>query len=159
MKSEDLHLLINEEIYIIDKKEKVSSAEEKEYVIEHAPEIEVNHSQLDKTPSIPVIKSEEEISFVPVAFFHESSNENDLVLLQKIIEACKLHSDQYQVFANGFNKEVKFEKALVFVATAKKFYDPIPFEGGQILCSRPLNEIANNQSEKVKLWGALKGFI
>lgn len=162
MDPENLHLLIHEEIYVINENQVESSSKEERVsdITQESPKTELEHKIVEKIPVIPQ-KSEitENEKVVQVAVFHESINESELELLKKIIEACKLTPDQYEVFANGFNKEVKFKKALAFVASAKKFYEPIPYQESQILCSKPLNEIANNQQEKVQLWSALKEFL
>ena len=170
MDQNHLHLLIDEEIYIIGKdaestEEKVETSPGENLAVaepeeEQSPPEEVKRGHIEETPTIPETPIEpEKEKVIPVAIFHESSSESEIELLKKIIEACKLTPDQYEVFANGFNKEVKFQKALVFVAKAKTFYTSIPYQGSQILCSKPLNEIASNQQEKVKLWGALKEYL
>ena len=161
MDQEHLHLLINEEIYAIGKEAKVSPDESQETISDVAPkkDKEIKRGHIEETPSIPVAMEESTEKVIPIAIFHESSSESDLELLQKIIGACKLSPEQYQVFASGFNKKVQFKKALVFVASAKKFYESVLYQDGQILCSKPLSEIANNQQEKAKLWGALKVFL
>ena len=166
MNREDLYLLIHEEIYVVEKEGSAVSEEpsikaeadtkipapssEPDAVANHAPD---TVPSVSKTPTATSPQSS--ISF---AIFHDAEAQEELELLGKIIDACELPNGSYEVFANGFNKEVKFEKALVFVATAKKFYVPIPYENSQILCSKPLHEIANDKQEKVKLWGALKNF-
>ena len=164
MNREDLHLLINEDIYLIqdDIKGDQIIAEtnhptenQKEEV--HGPPSEVQ-GVVEPATMVPE-KVQVDERTIPVAIFHESSDDSELELLQKIISACKLNPDSYQVFANGFNKEVKFHKALIFVASSKSFYTAIPYQGSQLLCSKPLKEIAENQQEKVKLWGALKTFF
>ena len=164
MDKEHMHLLINEEIYLVKEDAQAST------VSENAPLPEKAAESKEQKPEVVTPKVEEEIiletakaetseTTIPVAVFHESTTENELDLLQKIISACKLEPDTFQVYANGFNKEVKFKKALVFVASSKSYYTPIPYQGGEILCSRPLVEIQNNQEEKVKLWSALKTFF
>lgn len=160
--SENLHLLIHEEIYVIGNRHKdiaknPAYTSNKPLSADHQKE--TKQGLMEEIPTIPVTNEKAEERIFPVAIFHDSSDKKDLELLRKIIDACKLIPDQYEVFANGFNKEVKFKKALVFVAAANQFYVPIPYKGGQILCSKPLNDIAANQQEKVKLWGALKGYI
>lgn len=164
MNREDLHLLINEEIYLIQ-----DDAKDDQIVLETDPTAENLNEEAPNPPSevkkvvepaaVVPEKVQVEERTIPVAIFHESSDDSELDLLEKIISACKLESDSYQVFANGFNKEVKFHKALIFVASSKSFYTAIPYQGSQLLCSKPLKEIAENQQEKVKLWGALKTFF
>jgi len=164
MDRDHLHLLINEEIYVIsdDKAENQetedvskTTVEEISTVSESAPEPLTKN--IPSTPEVP--KTEVAETVIPVAVFHESSESHELELLQKIIDACNLETGSYEVFANGFSKEVKFKKALVFVDASKSFYQPIPYQGSQILCSKPLSEITTNQQEKVKLWNALKVFF
>lgn len=164
MNREDLHLLINEEIYLIkdDAKGDQIMAETdlpSETRKEEAPSPPSEVQKVAEPATVVPEKVKVEEDTIPVAIFHESSDDSELELLQKIISACKLEPDSYQVFANGFNKEVKFHKALIFVASSKSFYAAIPYQGSQLLCSKPLKEIAQNQQEKVKLWGALKTFF
>ena len=163
MDKEHLHLLIDEEIYIVGEDEAQPAvateptAEPKEEVTET---VETPAEHVEETPPIPQVKVEKPIEqVIPFAVFHESSNEAEIELLQKIIDACKLNPADYQVFANGFNKEVKFKKALVFVPQAKAFYEPIPYQDSQFLCAKPLDQIAGNQQEKAKLWKALQAFV
>ncbi|GAB4231521.1 MAG: hypothetical protein Tsb0034_03930 [Ekhidna sp.] len=169
MDSDHLHLLIHEEIYKIPDKKTVNtydqgeSKTEKAVVAEEAPVDKkiLNHEHHDETPKIPAIQHETpaEEKVVPVAIFHEATDASQLELLQNIINACKLSVDQYQVFANGFNKEVKFKKAVVFVQTAKVYYESVPYQQSQILCSKPLNILTQDKQEKAKLWQALQSFL
>ena len=166
MNSEDLHLLIHEEIYAIKAHSGEQSEESHEDIAIHRQEV-VEEKISEKAPDVPVVDtskpSEEapsnERDVIPVAIFHEATSNNELDLLQKIIAACGLEVDQYTVFASGFNKEVKFAKGLIFVSAAKKFYEVIPYQTSQILCSKPLDVIASDQNEKVKLWNALKRYL
>lgn len=182
MDKEHLHLLIHEEIYQISEEdvvddvqpapatEAVSEAaamvkEPEEPTSIHVEKEELEHPHQEETPKIPDVHHEEpaaakiEERIIPFAVFHEASEPSEVALLQKIIAACKLENDHYQVFANGFNKEVKFHKALVFIPEAKAFYIPIPYKDSQFLCSKPLSLIANDVQEKAKLWGALQQFL
>ena len=171
MDQEHLHLLINEEIYRIQD-EPVLREEEKEEILEDSPSVrepetikmdqsELEHEHHEETPHIPEVKtlSKEKEHVIPFVVFHESSDPAEIDLLHKIIAACNLDQGQYQVFANGFNKEVKFEKALVFVTTAKAYYTPVPYKDSQFLCSQPLQVLVNDQQEKAKLWAALRTFV
>jgi len=170
MDKEHLHLLINEAIYLIptehgdsgkteaDALEDKTKTEnlESEKILEEKKAGTIDE-EYPSTPAEPTI--DPELSPLSLAIFHESTSEADIQLLQKIISACKLETDSFEVFANGFNKEVKFEKALVFVEKSKAFYEPISYQDGQILCSKPLHQIAVNQGEKAKLWAALQKFV
>ncbi len=160
MDHEHLHLLINEEIYQIGN-DSFESPDMAVQVPEKKPEIKQTSTvqESTKTPSDPKSVSARIDEVIPVAIFHETTEESELILLQKIIDACGLETTSYQVFANGFNKEVKFKKALVFVSSSKSYYEPIPYQKSHILCSRPLKEIQNNQQEKMKLWTALKNYL
>ena len=183
MDKEHLHLLIDEEIYLInevrhdvsvtqesDQKDTREVEEVEEVMESHSPTIHIDQEELDhphkeETPKIPEVHhhstaSEENKSQpIPLAIFHEASNEAEIALLQKIIDACNLKTEDYQVFANGFNKEVRFIKGLIFTGTAKKYYTPVPYQKSQFLCSKPLAEIINDVQEKGKLWIALKSFV
>ena len=180
MDREHLHLLINEDIYLLPQEEKTLKLNKEQVSIseitanEH-PEITPDSKQIapeesekevpEETPKIPELQPiREEVAPpvqkpIPLAVFHESDNDAEIGLLQKIINACKIPEENYQVFANGFNQEVLFDKALVFVAKAKAFYAPIPYKGSQFLCSKPLSVLINDQQEKAKLWAALQKFV
>ena len=171
MEKENLHLLINEEIYLIRDKTEVEEvtkepiaaealqAKEPEAIKLDPPEID--HEHHEETPHIPEVKTLQEKTekAIPFAVFHESSDPAEIDLLQKIIAACNLENTHFKVFANGFNKEVKFEKALVFVTTAKAYYTPVPYQQSQFLCSQPLSVLLSDQQVKAKLWTALKAFL
>ncbi|MEM0938385.1 MAG: DNA polymerase III subunit psi [Bacteroidota bacterium] len=169
MDKEYLYLLIHENIYLVDESKSELIPKEQKGEEQKSPlktiksvsdEVKVAKDNAYELADIPEEKQKRPGGqVVSIAIFHESSDRSDLELLQKIIEACKLSNDQYQVFANGFNKEVSFEKALVFVSKAKIFYQVIPYQNSHILCSKPLNQIAGNPQEKAMLWKALQGFI
>ena len=158
MDKEHLHLLINEKIYLIDEEERRTISQE-DTKIEHQTDSSQTFSEKPEDVHPEARDENPNERVVPLAIFHESSSEPDLELLQKIIEACKLEKDSYTVFGNGFNKTSKFRKALVFVAKATIFYEPIPYEESQILCAKPLSQISSDQQEKKKLWQALQKFI
>lgn len=182
MDKEHLHLLIDEEIYLINeethdagvmqeadqedtKKMAIDENNESHSTTIHIDQEELHHPHKEETPKIPEVHhhytpaEEKESQPIPLAIFHEASNDAEIALLQKIIDACNLKTEDYQVFANGFNKEVRFTKGLVFTSTAKKYYTPVPYQKSQFLCSKPLNEIINDVREKGKLWTALKSFV
>lgn len=111
------------------------------------------------SPEIPIRQKEEEKETIPFAVFHSSSNTEEMELLQKIIDACKIPEAEYIIYSKGFDQSVLFKKALVFVPEAKAFYSPIPYKGSQFLCSKPLSDLAKDQQEKGKLWVALQAFL
>jgi len=157
-----LHLLINEEIYLIDPMEKQYIPSKDEPTKHKADPSQASSEKREikypkETPVVSNKKTEEQV--LPLVIFHESSVEPELQLLQKIIEACKLKEGSYTVFGNGFNEASKFKKAIAFVAEPKTFYEPIKYQGSQILYAKPLSQIANDQREKAKLWSALQKFI
>lgn len=180
----DLHLLLDEEIYLIQEEtsaEQIESSlpqqEEAARPAVDAPQEEEDvptaKAGAEDTPVEAPLPPQPEAAtsaqdaeqakasdpIIPVAIFHETTSQADLALLDKIISACKLDHGTFQIMANGFSKEVTFQKALVFVEKSKAFYEPIPYRDGQILCSRPLHQIAVDQGEKAKLWGALQQFL
>lgn len=183
MEKEHLHLLIHEEIFLLpqDKIAEEETVNEEKEVQESTavaePEAELivkpEEAKADpdtetkdipeeelkqESPEIPV-KEVEEPTEIPLAIFHSSTNEAEIELLQKIIDACKVPADEYKIFGNGFDQSVQFKKALVFVPEAKSFYTPIPYKGSQFLCSKPLSILAADKNEKAKLWGALQKFL
>lgn len=178
MDDQHLHLFIDEDIYVIQDEQAIV-AEEKELATDSQKQEEIEAEEPltihvdppsedeeyhEETPKIPEVHHHEELeskeeAIIPLAVFHEATATDEVELLQKIIDACGIEKDQYQVFANGFNKEVKFKKGLVFVAEAKAFYTPIPYKESQFLCSKPLSILKANVQEKGKLWNALKSFV
>lgn len=119
---------------------------------------EVKEEPTQESPVIP-IQEVEEPTEIPFAIFHSSTDEDEIALLQKIIDACKVPADNYKIFGNGFDQSVQFKKALVFIEKAKAFYSPIPYKGSEFLCSKPLTDLAKDQNEKAKLWRALQKFV
>lgn len=170
MEKEHLHLLIHEEIYRLPadqtdnevnasentSKEVKEPAQVSEPQPEYTEKVLVKDEKESKTVEIPAVEQPKEL---PFAVFHSSTNEQEVALLHKIIAACKLPADEYQIFEKGFDKSVKFKKALVFVSEARAFYSPIPYKGSEFLCSKPLSDLNSNQQEKAKLWSALQKFI
>jgi len=173
MEKEHLHLLINEEIYrlpdesVVEEYAEANTETESLQVAESEPEPIVNDEKVEPQDSLqedsegpakqekPTKTTEE----WPFAVFHSSSNEQELELLHKIIAACKVPTSDYKIFDQGFDQSVKFKKALVFVPEAKAFYEPIPYNGSEFLCSLPLAKLVQDQNEKAKLWGALQKFV
>lgn len=137
----DLHLFITEDLYLI---------REKKAAVTTAP---------TERNDPAVLPGEQKSAPIPLAIFHASDDKEDRALLDKIIQACKLSDGDFQLFDGGFDKEISFEKALVFVAEAQTYYEPVKYQNSQILCARPLSEIATNKEEKSKLWGALQTFL
>ncbi len=185
MEKEHLHLLIHEEIYrlptdeLIEGKDleasEVAPAEpssEPTTELAEKPETTetdevLNNDQLVEPVSTQETKSEtisqepiqEKLEELPLAIFHSSSNDAETELLQKIIDACKVPTDQFKIFNSGFDQTIKFKKALVFVQEAKGFYVPIPYKNSEFLCSKPLSQLIQDQGEKAKLWSALQKFV
>lgn len=184
MEKENLHLLIDEEIYLLpqdeitgeEAKDQSEEVQEPSQVAEPEPEpvakkeevevkepesetkeaIEEDHHQ--DSPHIPHHDLPDSRP-LPFAVFHTSHDPAENELLHKIIDACKIPESDYKIFSNGFDQAVKFKKALVFVPEAKAFYTPIPYKGSEFLCSRPLSMLAADVNEKAKLWEALQKFV
>lgn len=185
MEKEHLHLLINEEIYRIGGDEVISVPAKEEIAKETTDEVVEQPTQVaepepkplaqqeekqerakpqptQESPEIPTRKKEEvkdEPKEIPLAIFHSSTNQEEMALLQKIIDACKVPTEDYTIFENGFDQSIQFKKALVFVPEAKAFYTPIPYKKSHFLCSKPLADLTNDQQEKGKLWVALQKFV
>ncbi|WP_462248160.1 hypothetical protein [Ekhidna sp.] len=140
--------------------EPASENSKKEETVEttESNEVQDPEEKVAESPKIPKQETEsiKEISF---AVFHSSNDESDIELLNKIIAACKLPSDQYKIFDGGFDQSISFKKALVFVPEAKAFYSPIPYKNSEFLCSKPLDQISGDVQEKAKLWEALQKFV
>ena len=183
MEKEYLHLLINEEIYRISdqseykglvnepqnqlayEQETVQSNEVAELVADQENNSRKEEQEPHKankehhdTPEIPNI-TVGEIEELDFAVFHSSKEKAELDLIHKIIDACKLAEGTYKIFGDGFDESVQFKKALVFVNTGKKYYEPIQHKMGSFLCSRPASVLMNDQNQKIELWNALKAFL
>ena len=180
MEKEHLHHLLTEEIYLlpqdqVDGPSEPSALEQEEPEISEETEIEdttdlaqTKEEVEPETPAHIETKQEspeiphhdlEEPGEIPFAVFHSSNNADDIELLHKIIDACKLPQDHYKIFGGGFDQTVHFKKALVFVPEAKAFYTPIPYKNSMFLCSKPLDQISGDVQEKAKLWNALQKFV
>ncbi|WP_370089701.1 hypothetical protein [Ekhidna sp.] len=186
MEKEHLHLLIHEEIYRLSsdevitgeavveemstsenlqenevaepESEPIAKQEDAKGETETVNKDETENEPKQESPAIPIHEVEEPTE-IPFAIFHSSTDEDEIALLQKIIDACKVPADDYKIFGNGFDQSVRFKKALVFIEKAKAFYSPIPYKGSEFLCSKPLTDLAKDQNEKAKLWGALQKFV
>ncbi|WP_421762946.1 hypothetical protein [Ekhidna sp.] len=184
MEKENLHLLINEEIYLLPQDkliedetlDKTEEVQESTTVAEPEPELLAKQEKAAPEQPKPASKEEpEEVHHqesphiphhdlpdskpLPFAVFHTSHAPAENELLHKILDACKVPESDYKIFSNGFDQSVMFKKALVFVPEAKAFYTPIPYKGSEFLCSKPLDQISGNVQEKAKLWAALQKFV
>ncbi len=162
MKKEHLHLLIHEEIYQVPEKETTHYQQEvKETLLVSEPEpmVEQEEEKQREEPTKTPMQEGEASKKWPLAIFYQTSNPAEIDLLHKIIVACELSSENYQVSSNGFDPSIHFNKAVVFSPTATAYYIPIPYKDSQFLCSKPLADLIKDQQEKTKLWNALRKFI
>lgn len=145
MKDEHLHLLINEEIYALDSsKLKVDSGQS---------EVERNQTEVDSSRQSVQVSEES----VEIVFIHDSTKPDELELLAKIIEACKLKDGTFQVAKSGAEPNCK--KAIVFTDEAKVYYEIKAEENRHVLYSKTLRELKESTDEKGKLWNKLKEFL
>ena len=128
MEKKYLHLLINEEIYVLEKGSKTQ---------------DTDASYEEKT--------------IPIAFIHQSSNQTELELLDKIVAACKLGSKDYKILQDSNN--MPFKKGVIFTSEATDFYHPVRESGREILYSKPLETLMKRKEDKAKLWESLKKFL
>ncbi|MEM6643596.1 MAG: DNA polymerase III subunit psi [Bacteroidota bacterium] len=149
MERDNLHLLLNEELYLIDKTTHNTKITDPK---------DVRISVANQAKNIGEEYGEDQ-KIIGLAIFHESNKKEELQLLEKIIAACKLKKEQYQVFSTGLDTSIKFEKALVFATSSETHYQPFEDNGQQKLYAAPLSEIMNNRSEKAKLWDALQVYL
>lgn len=203
MEKGHLHLLIDEEIYLIDSqdstgkldagngkeegqvkaKEEVegdaedsvvltvaSSSEEgsrESKVTSDEPKVEkdtqeseekiVVDEHIDEAPDIPSIPATAPATSVKYAFFHNTDQPEELDLLNKIIDACKLADTDFKVLKVG--QEVVFEKAVVFTKSGPSYYVSTQHERGVVMYAQPLATLMLSKEEKGKLWGALQKFV
>lgn len=153
MENEHLHLLINEEIYVIEGQatsEKLQENIEKPTVSSPQPDkvIESTKGEVKEVESIPQIK---------IAFIHNSDKPEELELLNKIIGACKLNSQNFKVLKKG--EPIQYEKAIIFTNSANSYYQSSRTPEGEVIHSKPLTELNSSPEEKGKLWSALKEFL
>jgi hypothetical protein len=134
MKREHLHLLINEEIFSIESDQlKVGSGKT------------IDTGQTDA------------ISQVKIAFIHNTLNEEELVLLNNIISACKIESSDYQIMIA--DDVLSYQKAIIFTDSVTEYYIPVTTETGEVIYSKPLKVLNDSKEEKGKLWNVLKDFF
>jgi hypothetical protein len=117
-----IHLLIDDEIFLIPEKYKVPK--EDEVIIEFA-------------------------------FFHNSQNQEEIELLDKIIAACKLTPDQFKIIHSLDTSSLNFNKGIVFKEKAPNYYS----QSGNVIYSKPLKVLMNSKTDKAELWGILKKLI
>lgn len=142
---EHLHLLIDEEIYIVETQEEPKAEQT-------TPKVELK----------PEPKSEEEektVKMLEFGFFHNNEGSEAEELLNKIIVACKFSTDRYQVFSDS-SMVTSCKKAIIFTSKPKTYYQWLPFnEKTSIMYSLSLGQIANSQTDKAKLWKALQEIL
>ncbi len=154
MKSEHLHLLIDEEIYLIksqgDKLQVASDKLEAEDLSVDSPQPSV---ESDAKTSI----SNSQIEKIQFAFIHDTDKQEELDLLNNIIAACKLDSKDFRITKK--DKAPNYENAVIFTSEANQFYSSTQVDNTKILYSKPLAILLNSKEEKGNLWGALQVFV
>lgn len=134
MENENLHLLINEEIYVLK-----------------------SQATSDKAASDKVQAIDKAVEKVDTVFVHQSEQAEELELLEKIIGACKLDASSYKIAKSVDG--IQFSRSVVFTEKAETFYAPTDNDDSQILYSKPLATLLSSKDEKAKLWSALQEFI
>ncbi|MEQ9404390.1 MAG: hypothetical protein RIM99_12430 [Cyclobacteriaceae bacterium] len=159
MEKEHLHLLIDEEIYLIQENAGNGSLIESDHAVESSrPEAVGSQSPVKqdateiKTPDAP--SAPEKIS---VAFIHNSDNPEELELLNKIIGACNLDPSTYKILKQG--EEISFSKGVIFTDSSDSYYQSKIQGEATILNSKPLHVLINSKEDKVQLWAALKQLV
>jgi len=154
MENEHLHLLINEEIYAIE-----SQASSDQLQVDSEESI-VDNQQSTEDPVIEKINTNSQTQStekINIAFIHQTNNPDELDLLNKIIGACKLETQNFKVLKEG--EPIQFEKAVIFTDSASSYCIPSTTTEGEIMYSKPLNILYHSPEEKRKLWGALQEFV
>ncbi len=158
MKNEHLHLLIDEEIYLVKSlvsKPQATSDELQEKELK----VDSQQSTADsdtKDPSIEAIENHS-IEKVKFAFIHNTDSQEELELLNNIISACKLEPADLKIIKEG--EEIYYKNAVIFTNEAAQFYSVSEVDEAQVLHSKPLNTLLNSKEEKGKLWSALQEFV
>jgi hypothetical protein len=137
MENEHLHLFIDEEVFILN--ENLARSSEKKEI---HPKTETN-KEIEK----PKIK---------FTFIHNSDSKEELGLLNKIIEACKISPADFYIGTD--DSSIDFLKAIYFKESNNECY--IVKSGGSrsFIYSKPLSVLQSSKDDKAKLWAALKAF-
>ncbi|MEP1097283.1 MAG: hypothetical protein ABJG78_19360 [Cyclobacteriaceae bacterium] len=161
MESEHLHFLINEEIYAV----KPQTNHDKSHVDHVQSSVDAGVSTVANKEPLKGSGAEktdtnlqvQPIEKIKIAFIYQSSNSDELELLNKIIGACKLEAQDFKVFKEG--ESAHFEKAVIFTDSASSYCIPSTKAEGEIMYSKPLNILFHSPEEKRELWGALQSFV
>ncbi|MBV6645724.1 MAG: DNA polymerase III subunit psi [Cyclobacteriaceae bacterium] len=153
-----LHLLIDEELFVLNEKLEETNAEN------------LGSPMTPEERSTPVIEKPKSpnpthYDFVVVT---DSLTNNDEELLKKILKAINLTLEQVAVFQGPVKLEFSFERLLCFGpitqinglnATAISNYQIDEIENGQLLLSTSLLKLQESKDEKIALWSALKKWV
>ncbi|MEP5612423.1 MAG: hypothetical protein ABJP45_09250 [Cyclobacteriaceae bacterium] len=155
MENEHLHLLIDEEIYVVE-----SQGTSDKLQAESGQSI-VDNQQSEKrpaeSPQSALTEKTESIQTIRIAFIHSTDNQEELDLLTKIIGACNLNESNFKVVRE--DEQITFQKAVIFTGKANTYYQQTATEVGEIMYSKPLIELQTSKEEKSKLWSALQEFV
>ncbi len=143
-----LHLLIDEEIFLIEKEEK--SDPQVQIKQDHsANEVNEGHTEVDinaqKTQSVKLL----------IAL--ESINDAEREFLTKIMAAINVSDEEYKI-VTGTTKDIpNYPKALLFTKNPKfTLYEVYNFRKTELLTALSLGQLMESKEEKRKLWMALK---
>ncbi len=156
MENKHLHLLIDEEIYVI--KSQVENGE----LSEKSDQLNVDSVQSTAAPTAAIesgssFQQNESREEVKIAFIHNGANSEELDLLNKIVDACDLANSEFRILKKG--EDIGYEKAVIFIEESDQLYVPLVMDQGKVMYSRPLNILSGSKEEKGKLWTALQSFV
>ena len=137
MENEHLNLFIDEEVFILNENSEPSPKKEKK-------------------DEVTEVKQEVKKPKIKFAFIHNSDSKDELELLNKIIEACKISPEDFYIGSD--DSMVDFSKAVYFKESKNEYYE-VQSEGPRsLIYSKPLSVLQSSKDDKAKLWAALKAF-
>ena len=149
--SEFLPYFISEPIYLV--KEETSVAETP---LEPAPEPDNKVREPEPTYQT---EAKAAVPHINYAFFANVGNDQEQILLDKIIQACALPTSSYKIKPLEALSGFTFDKAIIFDNSKNSFYKPETHTKGHIMYARTLSVLSQSIEDKKALWAALKDYL
>ncbi|MFT4737599.1 MAG: DNA polymerase III psi subunit [Cyclobacteriaceae bacterium] len=154
-----LPYFINETLYVL-KDEKISSIDSTHSEDSDVQEYMALKKTTDTAPTQEVPKKEEALpthyGFIVVS---EEFSDQSLQLLEKVLSALKITLDQIQQMNTSPQKDVSFDRMLVFGDSTVSKYEVLKNEAGAVMYCASLQVLATDRDEKLLLWNALKSWF
>ena len=152
MSDDFLPYFITEDLYLI--KETVQVEKSSPSASATTPQAETDVREVAEAPQLIAPKEHYDIIVVTGAI-----NEQDKVLLTKVLEAVAINITDAKLIAEAPNPTVSFAKMLVFNEGPSQLYTPSKTEQGEVLYSKPLSALHASREDKLQLWNALKSWF